>query len=152
MTDAPIQFTMIGEVRTRASDELIGEIRINIPVGTSEADVVRSMVYREQEALEELVKVIWLRHPEAGTCPKCNRLIYHRPGKPGEYDSECVCGQDAPAPPKTVDYGGKGGPPPPDAREPVSKEEIARREAECAAKLEAYRDSPTPPEREGGEG
>lgn len=63
MSDAPIQFTMIGEVRTRASDELIGEIRINIPVGTSEADVARSMVYREQEALEELVKVTWVRHP-----------------------------------------------------------------------------------------
>lgn len=27
--------------------------------------------------------------PEAGTCPECNGPVYHRDGKPGEFDHEC---------------------------------------------------------------
>jgi len=73
--------------------QLAGERFDKIVTLMTERDALKS-------ALAEARALAPYPAPEAGTCPKCNGPVYHRDGKPGEFDHDCSA---PPAPEGTDD-------------------------------------------------
>ena len=44
----------------------------------------------------------------AGTCASCNQPVYHRAGKPGEFNHDCSGEYDVPPEPECETCGGEG--------------------------------------------